>query len=161
MVIEKGTVVGLSKRGVWVETIRQSTCGSCAARKGCGQNLMNRFLGAQMHVEAIIAGDQQAELRQRLKAGDTVEIGIAENAILCGSLITYGLPVLCLVLAAVLGERLNPVLALPAALLGLAGGYLAARCILRYFFSAWDFEPKFLKQLTADQDREIVANKSD
>ena len=43
MRVETGRVVAIERDGRWVETIRQSTCGSCAARKGCGHGLLNRY----------------------------------------------------------------------------------------------------------------------
>ena len=44
MLIETGRVVAVeaNEEALWVETIRQSTCGSCAANKGCGHGLLNR-----------------------------------------------------------------------------------------------------------------------
>ena len=39
-IVETGRVVALEGAAVWVETIRSSACGSCAARSGCGHRTL-------------------------------------------------------------------------------------------------------------------------
>jgi sigma-E factor negative regulatory protein RseC len=41
MLTEQARVVALDAETVWVETIRQSSCGSCSARAGCGHGMLN------------------------------------------------------------------------------------------------------------------------
>ena len=43
-IIESGRVVAIEESGVWVETIRSSACGSCAARSGCGHRTLAGML---------------------------------------------------------------------------------------------------------------------
>ena len=62
MLTETGRVVAVDADGVWVETIRQSTCGSCAAQKGCGHGLMNRISDGHRSLIRALPG--------RLSAGD-------------------------------------------------------------------------------------------
>ena len=43
MLLETGRVVAVDADSVWVETIRRTTCGSCAVQKGCGHGLLNQL----------------------------------------------------------------------------------------------------------------------
>ncbi len=96
----------LETRGdvAWVETQRQSTCGSCAANKGCGTALLGQVFGAR-----------RARLRvlNRIGAqpGDTVIVGLAEQALVRGSLTVYLLPLLGLMGGAIAGVWLAETLA--------------------------------------------------
>lgn len=82
---------------VWVETRRQSTCSGCAAEKGCGTAALSRVLGQRRTRVRVLAA-------MPLQVGDQVVIGIAERALVRGSLAVYATPVALLLLGAVLGE---------------------------------------------------------
>ena len=56
MLIETGRVVALEGNTVWVETLRQSACGSCSARAGCGHGVLN----------AVAPGASRAVVKARL-----------------------------------------------------------------------------------------------
>lgn len=40
MLTEQGIVSGVDSDGIWVETLKRSSCGQCSARAGCGQRLI-------------------------------------------------------------------------------------------------------------------------
>jgi sigma-E factor negative regulatory protein RseC len=94
MLKEQARIVAIDNEAIWVETIELSTCGSCSAKKGCGQSLL-----ASM-------GAKPTYLRVLLPAGDTndylldqsITIGLPENIVVNTSLLLYLLP-LCLMLA--------------------------------------------------------------
>lgn len=146
MIVESGVVIRVDTGAVWVQTIRQTTCGSCRARHGCGQKLLNQFSAEAADIKAICDGD----LLNRLKPGDTVDIGIAEGALVAASLLTYGIPILLLVIGAWFGSLTQSnVLSFMAAVIGLVGGALFVRWIQGRGFQAQSFEPVVL-QLSSD-----------
>lgn len=123
MIEESGRVVAVEAGAVWVETLRKSTCGSCAANAGCGQGLMDK-LGVSArrgHVRAL------SDLR--LTVGDSVVIGVREDLLLRAALLVYLLPLLGLLAAAGLanGAGLGEPLVIIAGVLGLALTWFAVR----------------------------------
>ena len=85
---------------LWVETIRQSTCGSCAAQKGCGHGLLNRYSDGKRGYVRVLGSDQLAAADCRVD--DQVLIAIPEEVILRGSLILYMLPLVSMLSGAAL-----------------------------------------------------------
>ena len=93
MLIETGRVVAVDPAGLWVETIRQSTCGSCQAQKGCGHGLLNRIGDGKRGYIRVWPGDKGPG---DCAVDDQVLISIPEEVILRGSLVVYMLPLLCM-----------------------------------------------------------------
>lgn len=96
MIKESGVVAKVDLGGVWVETQKQSVCGACLARKGCGQKLLNSFGGSQFHVLAKISPQLQ---HRNINEGDSVVIGIAEGVLVKGAMLMYGVPLLVFILS--------------------------------------------------------------
>jgi sigma-E factor negative regulatory protein RseC len=99
MLIETGRVVAVeaTEGALWVETIRQSTCGSCAANKGCGHGLLNRIADGRSGYVRVLSGAVMAE---ECAVDDQVRISIPEQVILRGSMLVYMLPLLCMLAGA-------------------------------------------------------------
>ena len=57
-IIESGRVVAVEETGVWVETIRSSACGSCAARSGCGHRTLAGVLTSDKGLVRARESDQ-------------------------------------------------------------------------------------------------------
>jgi len=104
MLIESGRVVALDKNGLWVETIRRSTCGSCAVQKGCGHGLMNRLGDGRRSYVRVLPGDIPLE---HCAVDDEVEIGIPEDVLLRGSLLVYIMPLAVMLLGAACGSQVG------------------------------------------------------
>jgi sigma-E factor negative regulatory protein RseC len=128
MLIETGRVVALDAQGLWVETIRQSTCGSCAAQKGCGHSLLNKISDGKRGYIRVLSG--KAAIGD-CAIDDQVRISIPEEVILRGSLVVYMLPLLCMLAGAALAVSLLPggqdLLAASGATLGFAAGLALVR----------------------------------
>lgn len=122
MIEERGRVVGVEPGAAWVETIRRSTCGSCQARAGCGQALLER-LGARGRRGFIRVISDQA-----VHVGDEVIIGLPEDAVLKASALMYVLPLLMLFLFSFLADlaALAEVWIILSAAAGLAFGFALA-----------------------------------
>lgn len=82
---------------VWVETLRRSTCGSCAARAGCGQRLIDRHAGGGRGLVRALSGD--ALKASDCRVDDRVEIALPEAVVLRGSIVVYATPIIAMLLA--------------------------------------------------------------
>ncbi|MBU2884692.1 SoxR reducing system RseC family protein [Gilvimarinus agarilyticus] len=90
MLIESGKVVAVETDGLWVETISRSTCGSCAAQKGCGQSLLARFAGHTTYLWVSLGGRDSTDY----DVGDEIELGVPEAVVANGSMLVYLLPLI-------------------------------------------------------------------
>lgn len=128
MIEQSAEVVALEQDYAWVETRRQSSCGSCAA-KGCGTGALAQVLGGR-----------PLRLRVRNAAsaavGDRVVLGLEESALVRGSVALYLVPLLALLGGALLGEgwaaSIGLVPDLSALLFG-AGGFALGMAWTRAF----------------------------
>lgn len=100
MIEESGVVVALEGDFAWVETDRKSSCGGCSAKQGCGTAVLGKVLGQKRaRVRAINTLD--------LMVGDTVVIGVEEQALVKGSLFIYLVPLLLMFTLAMIGQNLS------------------------------------------------------
>lgn len=132
MLIETGRVVAVDAQGLWVETIRQSTCGSCAARSGCGHGLLNRISHGKRGYIRVLSGAVDSG---DCAVDDQVRIGIPEEVILRGSLVVYMLPLLCMLAGAAAAVGLMPQGQDLSAALGAALGFGLGLGLVRWH--AW------------------------
>jgi len=122
-------VVAVEADGLWVETIRKSTCGTCAAQKGCGHGLLNRLSAGGRGYIRVLPGEQSlAECR----VDDQVVISIPEEVILRGSLIAYIMPLVCMLGAAAVAVQWLPTSQDVAAAVGAVSGLAAGFGLLRW-----------------------------
>ena len=146
MIEEAAVVVEAGDGYAWVETWRRSACGACSASDGCGTAML-----------AQVWGDRRVRVRALstlpLQPGDAVIVGLAEGALLRGSLLVYLLPLVLLVAGALLGQAAfagageEPVILSGAVGLGL--GFLAARVVSRRLRSDTRFQPVVMRRLDA------------
>lgn len=89
MIEEKARIVNVEPGYAWVETQRQSSCGQCAAKAGCGTAVISKVVGNRMaRVRALNP--------HSLPAGADVVVGIAENSFVRGAFLVYMVPLLTL-----------------------------------------------------------------
>lgn len=150
MLTETARVVALDDESVWVETLRQSSCGSCAARSGCGHGMINStgISSSRGLVKACLPKD----LSLRIGLNDTVEIAIPERGFLQAAGMLYAMPLLTTVLAALLADQYWSSAALTQAALdlritvaaatGLAAGLLLLRQLSGRMSRRWEFQPR-------------------
>lgn len=125
MIKETGKVVAVETGGVWVETIQQSACNTCAAEKGCGQRLLAKVTGKTTAIK-VLPGNYDLK---NVGVNDQVVIGIPEKVIVNGTLLTYFLPLLLMVLGVISISKLSnsDVVVALGALAGLIVGGLFVR----------------------------------
>lgn len=123
MIEEEGRVVVVEQGAVWVETIRKSTCSSCSARNGCGQNLLEKYRASKQQSYIRATNDFSIE------ESDRVVIGIPESALMRASFLAYLLP-----LAGMMGSLWlataagwNDLFTALSAMAGLAAGFIPVR----------------------------------
>jgi sigma-E factor negative regulatory protein RseC len=129
MLTETGRVVALEADGLWVETIRRSTCGTCAAQKGCGHGLLNRISDGRRGYVRVLPGDHAIE---NYRIDDQVLISIPEEVILRGSFIVYILPLITMLLGASAAVNWLTGSGDLLALLGAAGGLAVGFALVRW-----------------------------
>ncbi|MFB1036675.1 MAG: SoxR reducing system RseC family protein [Sinobacterium sp.] len=98
---EIGTIVAIEERSLWVETSRQTACGSCSAQKGCGTSLLAKLFPNRQHFVRVLA---QAEQISPLQVGQEITIEVSDSLIVKASLIMYLVPIALLLLGAAIGD---------------------------------------------------------
>ena len=101
MIKESGRVVAIDNDCLWVETIRQSTCNSCSAQKGCGHGMLNKMgSGRRHHLRVLLRGLPASSF----SIDDEVIVSIPERVLVVGAVIVYLLPLVTLLLGALLAS---------------------------------------------------------
>ena len=97
MIEEQATVIALEGDDALLQTQRQSACQSCSVKKGCGTSVLAKVIG-QRSSQVRVLNTLGAQL------GDTVLLGVQENALVQGSLLIYAAPLLSMFGLAIAGE---------------------------------------------------------
>ena len=93
MIEEQALVVGIEHDQALLEIVRSQPCGICGQTRGCGVSLWGRLLG---HRNTAFRADNTIDA----SPGDCVVVGIDEQALLTGSLLVYGVPLLAVLAGA-------------------------------------------------------------
>lgn len=121
MIEETAVVVELQGDQAVIEVTRQSSCGQCAAQKGCGTTVFAGWFGARLNrmqvANAINAG-----------IGDRVVVGLDESSLFKASLLVYLLPLLLMAAFGLVAQWLVPVTAYSDVIVILfaLGGFITA-----------------------------------
>lgn len=129
VVTERARVAAVDADGnAWLETQRQTACGSCRLQQGCGTGVLSKLfsergivLRAPNHIGA--------------RVGDEVLIGIDDRMLVRASIAAYLMPLVWMLLGGIGGRMIGDILLWPAAdavsalggLAGLAFGFLWLR----------------------------------
>jgi len=95
---EQGIVthIGPADNTAWVKTVRSSTCEGCASKDSC------EAAGNDMKVKAInLAG---------AKVGDPIVLYLQTGAMLRATFLLYVFPIICMIIGAVAGQKIAPML---------------------------------------------------
>ena len=124
-IIESGRVVAVEETGVWVETIRSSACGSCAARSGCGHRTLAGVLTSD---KGLVRARESDQLKAAAcSINDRVEIAIRGSTLTRGALMLYGGPLASGVALAMSRADSSDLEVAAAFFLGLLFGFLSLR----------------------------------
>lgn len=151
MIEEQASVVEVRSEQIIVQTLRKSSCNSCAANKGCGTAVLSKSIG-QKHSLVTITKDSGID--PLLLPGDHVVIGINENMLFTGSLLAYLMPLAGLFIFALAANWFGTLLAMSgelhivlAAISGLFCGLLISRLYIIKGRHHADFAPVLLRKL--------------
>jgi sigma-E factor negative regulatory protein RseC len=123
---ERGVVVTVGPGWAKVRVERQSTCGSCQARSGCGNGVLAQVLGRRA-LELTIADPQG------LAPGDRVTLGVRDQALVSGAFAMYLLPLAGLILPPALLAAGLPELGEGWAVLAGAAGFVLGLLLVRHW----------------------------
>ncbi|MGB1580640.1 MAG: SoxR reducing system RseC family protein [Nevskiales bacterium] len=143
MLEEQATVLSVEQGAVWVEADRQAGCERCEAGQGCGGGVLGKLVkrgSSRVRALSDIPGLQQ---------GDQVVIGLDERLLVSGSLMTYLMPLICLLLAAIFAEQVlqtSDLAVAAAGMLGLAVGLLILRAYTRRLTQRGEIQPRVLRK---------------
>lgn len=159
MISEKGRVIAIDNDALWVETIQQTTCGSCVARKGCGQSLLSK-IGVNNSFLRVLLGEKSPS---EFSIGDEVNIGIPDDIVVKSSLLAYLLPILLLVLFAGVAQQITLVepLVILAGIIGLILGGVVIKMMSFYLKNNHRYQPVLLENNSSirnelNQNPEVV-----
>lgn len=156
MIEEHGQIIRTEGQVAWVLTQRKSTCGQCAAQKGCGTNVFSKVLGNKMvEFKAINTTDASA--------GDEVVLGLRESVLLKSAILMYVLPLLSMFAFALLTIAVGHVLSVTIsqawislfAVLGLLCGFLCVRQFARFHEMDERYHPTVLRRVTLSEQHSL------
>ncbi len=144
--LEIGRVVALEEEAVWIETTEKSTCGGCAAKQACGQNVLASLYperSRQVKISTIGHSGKQPKLH------DQVSFELPDNALLFGALRVYLLPLATMIVTPLtLSMWTSSELALiTGSFMGLCAGFALSRAVDQRTVSA-SYTPKLVKILS-------------
>jgi len=103
---ETGTVVAIDADGLWVETLKQSSCAKCSAKYGCGKGLEQK-LSPKSQMTFIKAYFDTDKASDSWCEGDIAVLAVHEHALVLGALIAYGTPLLGMLFGAIVGSAVT------------------------------------------------------
>jgi len=148
MIEEQAVVIRLEGQHVWLETQRQSACGHCSVKDGCGTQVLGKVLGNKSVVVRCVNSLD-------VIVGDVVVVGIKESALLKGSLLLYFLPLLLMIgfsgfsvmLSQIWLPEFTDFFAVISAFLGLFTGLTLSRQNVQDADHPGDYEPILLRNV--------------
>lgn len=141
MIEEIGHVTEVGPTYLKIASQPKSACGNCAAEKGCGQGVLNRWGTKPTTLTLLLNGRNPSEF----SVEDQVVIGLNESSLLINTLVLYLTPLIAMILGVLLGNYLfsSDLGTAGIGALGLFAGALLSRTFLK-FFSASSVEPVLL-----------------
>lgn len=100
MIEQSAKVVSCDDDTVWLEAERQSTCGACQLKQGCGTGLLAKHIGKRFSRIAV-------KKTHEVFIGEQVQLAIPEDALLQGAFLMYILPLILMFLFAATAQWLN------------------------------------------------------
>lgn len=150
MIEQNATVIQRQGEDALLEVPRQSSCGSCSS-KGCGTGSLAKVF-SQRPITMWVNNSIGAEV------GEQVVIGISEQALVQGSVLTYILPLITLLLGGLTGDAIagqtgaggNELFTVIGAIAGFALGLLSLKVFNQGVLDQGRFKPVILRRTTAN-----------
>lgn len=119
MIEEYAIVTKCAGTQATLEIERRTACGLCGQKRGCGNAMWGKMLGHDSH-------DFTAENKVNANVGDSVVVGIDEQAVLNSAFFLYVVPLIGLLVGTFVADYLfkNQFYVIVGAVLGLILGFL-------------------------------------
>lgn len=139
MIKEWATVVSWDNGQALLKCDVKTSCSSCSSRVSCGTRVLNK-LGPQSEHLLVVPSDKP------LKAGQKVELGIAEKSLLSSAFLVYMLPLIGLFLVAGIFQFIfsDDMASMLGALIGGFAGFIVARQLSHRLSDDKDWQPVIL-----------------
>ncbi len=145
MITEYAEVIDIEPQRVKVSIRSSSGCGSCSAKAGCGNGILDKWLNPTR----LMWIETEKRISESVSPGDQVQIGVEEGAFVRNALSLYLIPILVFLLGAGLGYQLQGEL---ISIVGGVAGLLVGSSLVRYLVKrspyAADFAPRILENTT-------------
>lgn len=146
MLREKATIIAKQGNLYTLHSQRQSSCGSCSSKAGCGTSTLAQYMGNKpIEFEILDSADY--------KIGEQVELGLSEAGLLGGSFWLYLVPLLIFITGMAVVEELiitgNVVLFLVLALLSV--GFIGLRHYIKNRFEQDKYKPVILGRMGIEE----------
>jgi len=131
MIEETARVIAIENNQLLLEAETRAACNACAAKQGCGTSVLSKWVGRKFT-------RFQAPNTVNARVGDQVVVGLAEEAMLKGSVFVYLLPLLAMIGSALLADGLISTDAASRDLLvvvSAVAGFVVMLFISRWFLS--------------------------
>ncbi len=99
MIEETARVIGIEDDQLLLEAQTKTACNACEVKQGCGTSVMSKVVGRKFT-------RFRAPNTVNARVGDEVVVGLAEEAMLKGSVLVYLLPLLAMIVFALLADML-------------------------------------------------------
>jgi len=110
MMEESAKILAVKEGQAYISAFRQSSCGDCSARSGCGTSVLSRYIGTrsmQMWVNDPIG----------VEVDDEVIIQLPETGLFRASFLFYLFPLILFIAFAIFGEYITRLLELDTEIL--------------------------------------------
>ena len=146
MIEERARVIAVKNGQLLLEAQTRTACQACAARKGCGTSVLSGWVGRKFT-------RFQAPNTVNAAVGDEVIVGLAEDAMLKGSILVYLMPLLAMIVSALLADSLlapdagaRDLMVVVAAVVGLVLMLAASRLLLSSEANRSRFSPVVIRK---------------
>ena len=111
MITENGIVTQSDKSTAWITTIRSSACKGCSSKESCGTSHN--------------AKEMTVTVKNTLgvQTGDRVVIGLDTKPMIILSFLLYVFPILLLIMGAIIGDSLAPILEMDKSICAMILGF--------------------------------------
>ncbi|MGE5548690.1 MAG: SoxR reducing system RseC family protein [Solirubrobacterales bacterium] len=135
-------VVAVEGPRVVLEPEQTTACGHCVSSSVCGMGSP----GNRLRLRRFSLRNEQG-----LEVGDRVVVGVSESSLLKASLVAYAAPLICMLVAMVVAQRMtgSDIAAMAGAVGGLALGFIGARLGASRLSASGDLAPKVIRRLEA------------
>lgn len=128
MIEETARVIAIDNNQLLLEAETRAACNACAAKQCCGTSVLSKWIGRKFT-------RFQVPNTVNARVGDEVVVGLAEEAMLKGSVFVYLLPLLSMIGSALLADGLISTDAASRDLLVVVSA--VAGFVLMLFISRW------------------------